>query len=78
MITAEQLRSARALIKMEQKELADLSGISAPTIRRLEAGSGILSTSAERMHKLQTLFEKNGVEFIPENGGGAGVRLKKD
>ncbi|WP_339863484.1 helix-turn-helix transcriptional regulator [Paremcibacter congregatus] len=77
MITAEQLRSARALVRMEQKELAEKTEISVPTIRRLEGASGILSTSAERMHRLQSVLEAAGVEFIPENGGGAGVRMKK-
>ena len=77
MITSEQLRSARALVKMEQKELAERTGISVPTIRRLEGASGILNTSAEKMYILQKTFEEEGVEFIPENGGGAGVRLRK-
>ena len=77
MITSEQLRSARALVKMEQKDLAVRTDISVPTIRRLEGSTGILKTSAERMHLLQKVLESEGVVFIPENGGGAGVRLKK-
>ena len=81
MITSEQLRSARALVKMEQKELAVRTGISVPTIRRLEGASGILNTSAEKMHNLQKTFEDEGVEFIDKDkvssGGGPGVRLKR-
>lgn len=81
MITSEQLRSARALVKMEQKELAERTGISVPTIRRLEGASGILNTSAEKMYVLQKAFEDEGVEFIDKGkastDGGPGVRLKK-
>lgn len=78
MITSEQLRSARALVKMEQRELAERTGISVPTIRRLEGASGILKTSAARMHLLQTALEAAGVTFIPEDGGGGpGVRSKQ-
>ena len=76
-ITSEQLRAGRALVRWRQKELADAAGISVATLKRLEAGKGPLKTSAVNMHKLQSLLADAGVEFIDENGGGSGVRLRK-
>lgn len=76
-MTAEQLRAARGLLRIGQQELADMSGVSNPTIRRLEAMDGELSGHTSTIRALQTALEAAGVEFIPENGGGAGVRLAK-
>lgn len=73
-MTAAQIRAARALIGMTQAELAAVSGVSLPTIKRIETGADAkVSTVAH----LQSALEAAGIEFIPENGGGAGVRLKK-
>ena len=77
MLTAEQLRAGRALVKMPQEELATQCGVSVPTIKRWEGGSGPLTGSAASVAAAQTALEKAGVEFIPENGGGPGVRLHK-
>lgn len=77
MITAEQLRAARALVKMTQEELAVACEVSVPTIKRWEGGSGLLTGSAASVALAKTALEAAGVEFISENGGGPGVRLKK-
>lgn len=76
-ITAEQLRAARSLIRWQQSELAAASGVSLPTIKRLEAMDGMLSGHATTIRALQAALEAAGVQFIPENGGGVGVRLSK-
>ena len=74
-MTAEQLRAARSLIRWQQSDLADASSVSIPTIKRLEAMDGPLAGHTSTIRALQTALEAAGVEFIPENGGGAGVRL---
>lgn len=76
MITAEQLRAARALVRMTQEELAAKCSVSVPTIKRWESGSGPLTGSAANVAAAQTALERAGVEFISENGGGPGVRLR--
>lgn len=77
MLTSEQLRAARAMVRLDQKTLAEAAGISVPTLKRLEGGAGPLNTSHQSAERLRTALEVAGVEFIPENGGGAGVRLKR-
>jgi transcriptional regulator with XRE-family HTH domain len=72
-----QLRAARSMAGLTQAELAKRSGVSLPTIKRLELGSGPLAVRLSTAQKLQRALEAAGVEFIPENGGGAGVRLRK-
>jgi hypothetical protein len=57
--------------------LATASGVSEPTIKRLEASDGEIGGRPETGEKIQAALEAAGVEFIAENGGGAGVRLKK-
>ena len=76
-LTAEQLRAARSLLRWQQSDLAKASSVSAPTIKRLEAMDGPLSGHASTINALQAAIEAAGVIFIPENGGGAGVRLAK-
>jgi len=71
-----QLRAARALLSRSQNRLAEASGVLLATIKRLEPGDGILATKVETMEKLRRALEKAGVEFIAENGGGPGVRLR--
>jgi transcriptional regulator with XRE-family HTH domain len=75
-VTNEQLRAARALLGWSQSELALRAGLSVPTIKRLEGGFGP-HVSDEARAKLTKAIEAAGVEFIEENGGGAGVRFRK-
>lgn len=76
--TGNQLKAARALAEVDQKWLADKSGVSVNTIRNMEARGGELITSgAVTVKKVQAALAAAGVQFIPENGGGPGVRLKK-
>lgn len=74
---AAQIRAARALIGITQAELAKAANLSVPSIKRIEAMSGPLTIRLETLRALKEALETAGVEFIPENGGGAGVRLKK-
>ena len=77
-MTAEQLRAARAMLRMEQSALAAASGISVETVKRLERMEGQLSeTRVATINALKSALEAAGVEFIAENGGGPGVRLRK-
>ncbi|OWJ78553.1 transcriptional regulator [Haematobacter genomosp. 1] len=66
---------ARAATGLGVRELAKLASVSPDTIARLERGDELRASTIET---IQTALEAAGVEFIPENGGGAGVRLKKD
>ncbi len=75
-ISAGQLRAARGLIGWSQTELARQAGLSLPTVKRVETDWGI-RVSEEARTKLRLALETAGIEFIDENGGGAGVRLKK-
>jgi len=78
MLTAEQIRAARALLRMEQKDLAERSGVSLPSIKRLEQMNGALTaTRVSTVEAIKTALETAGVTFIAQNGGGAGVRLAK-
>jgi transcriptional regulator with XRE-family HTH domain len=78
MISIEQIRAARGLLGWSQTQLAEAAGRSLPTIKRLERehdeGAAV---SDDVREAVQAALEKAGVEFIPENGGGAGVRLAK-
>jgi transcriptional regulator with XRE-family HTH domain len=60
-----------------QKQLAEAANVSVPTIKRLEAEEGPLGGRSGTGEKIEAALKKGGVEFIDENGGGAGVRLKK-
>jgi transcriptional regulator with XRE-family HTH domain len=78
MILIGQLRAARSLLGWSQTELAEHAGLSLPTVKRVERESGEgPNVSDDAREKLRKALEKAGVEFIPENGGGAGVRMKK-
>jgi transcriptional regulator with XRE-family HTH domain len=78
MISIEQIRAARGLLGWSQTDLADAAGRSLPTIKRLEReGDEGPSVSNDVREAVRSAIEKAGVEFIPENGGGAGVRMKK-
>jgi hypothetical protein len=76
-LTSELVRAARALLRWEQRDLAQASAVSLPTVKRLEAKPGPLGAHASTRAALRTALEKAGIEFIDENGGGAGVRLQK-
>lgn len=76
-ISSEQLRAARALLRWEQKDLAAASKVSLPSIKRLEGQPGILAAQPRTVDALVAALEAAGVEFIAENGGGAGVRLAR-
>lgn len=79
MITAVQLRAARALAGIDQRQLASLSGLSVPTIQRMEASEGVVRGSADSLLKLIEALRAAGVELIAQGAasgaGGCGVRL---
>jgi len=77
MISTRQVKAARALLGWAQSDLAAASGISEPTVARLEANDGPLGGRAQTGARIVDALETAGVEFIAENGGGAGVRLRK-
>lgn len=77
MILIEQIRAARGLLGWSQTELADKAGLSLPTIKRMEREDGGPAVSDDAKEKVRAALEKAGVELIAENGGGAGVRMKK-
>ena len=77
MILIEQIRAARGLLGWSQTDLAGKAGLSLPTIKRMEREAGGLVVSEDAKERVRTALEKAGVEFIAENGGGAGVRLRK-
>ena len=76
MITAEQIRAARALLRWSAQELADRSGIGFRTIQRFEGERGIPGSRSKNLMTIRKAFENAGVVFIDQNGGGPGVRLK--
>jgi transcriptional regulator with XRE-family HTH domain len=73
-LTAAQSRMARAAVGLGVREVADAAGVSTNTITRLERGEAL---SARTIGSIRAALEEAGVEFISENGGGAGVRLRK-
>ena len=76
MIDAGQMRAARALINWSQAELSAKSGVSLPTIKRMET-TGTGKSAGDTIQKVERALEAGGIMFIAENGGGAGVRLAK-
>jgi transcriptional regulator with XRE-family HTH domain len=80
MITAGQIRAARALLGIDQRKLAELSGLSLPTIQRMEASEDTIRGNVDSLMKLVAAFDGAGIELIPEGaaspGGGRGVRLR--
>ena len=81
MITAAQLRSSRALLNIDQRTLAERSGLSLPTIQRMEASGGVIRGNVDSLMKLVAALDALGIELISDNavsqGGGRGVRLKR-
>ncbi len=80
MITAAQMRAARALLGIDQRQLAEMAGVSVPTIQRMEASEGIVRGVIDTLTKLVEALDRAGIELIGDNatstGGGRGVRLK--
>ncbi len=80
MITAAQMRAARALLGIDQQTLADLADVSLPTIQRMEASQGNVRGVVETLTKVVQAFDDAGIELIGENaashGVGRGVRFK--
>jgi transcriptional regulator with XRE-family HTH domain len=80
MITAAQMRAARALLGMDQRDLAERTGLSLPTIQRMEASEDVIRGNVDSLMKLIAGLEEAGIEVIGEGAtsasGGRGVRLK--
>jgi transcriptional regulator with XRE-family HTH domain len=80
MITAGQLRASRALLGIDQRKLAEMAGLSLPTIQRMEASEDVIRGNVDSLMKLIAALDGLGIELISENatsqGGGRGVRLK--
>jgi predicted transcriptional regulator len=80
MITAPQMRAARALLGIDQRQLAELAGVSLPTIQRMEASEGNVRGVVDSLTKVVEALDRAGVELIGESAvshqGGRGVRLK--
>jgi len=80
MITAAQLRASRALVGLDQRALAEASGLSVPTIQRMEASEGVIRGNVDSLMKLIGALDAAGVELINDGAvsekGGRGVRLK--
>lgn len=81
MITSQQMRAARALIGIDQRQLAEMAGLSLPTIQRMEASGGQVRGVVDTLVKVIRALEGGGVELIGENassvGLGRGVRLRE-
>lgn len=81
MLTAAQLRAARALLGLDQRTLAERAGVSLPTIQRMEASDGYVRGVVDTLIKVVAALEQGGVELIGDNvvsaGGGRGVRLRE-
>jgi len=81
MITSQQLRAARALLGLDQRQLAELAGLSLPTIQRMEASEGQVRGVVDTLVKVITALERAGIELLGENapstGAGRGVRLRE-
>lgn len=77
MVTTREIKAARALLGWSQADLARNSGVSEPTIARLEAADGDLGGREDTGQKIRKAIESAGIQFFEDNGGGEGVRLRK-
>ena len=75
MISSSQCRAARGLLNWTQDDLAKAAKVGVVTVRQFEAGNGVPRSAT--LTVITTALEDAGIAFIPENGGGAGVRLRK-
>ena len=79
MIYPEQIRAARALLGLNQTQLATLADVGVATIKRIEVASGKIRGAAQTIWKIQTALEKAGVRFVDaDENAGVGVRLKEN
>jgi len=82
MITSNQLRAARALLNIDQRETAELADLSVPTIQRMEASDGVIRGNVDSLMKLVAALDSAGIELINPGStsvtGGRGVRLKEN
>lgn len=82
MITSSQMRAARALLNIDQRKIAELAGLSLPTIQRMETSDGVVRGQVDSLMKLISALEAAGIELIGPGGsspsGGRGVRLRDD
>src|ERR1700752_1750133 len=81
LITSSQMRAARALLGIDQKTLAEMSGVSLPTIQRMEASGGNVRGIVDSLTKVVDALNRAGIDLIGDNakseGGGRGVRFKE-
>ena len=81
MISAHQLRAARALLNIDQRQMAGLADLSVPTIQRMEASDGVIRGNVDSLMKLVSALDRAGIELInpgvPSTSGGRGVRLRE-
>jgi len=79
MMTGSQLRAARALLSLDRSSLAELAGLSLPTIQRMESAEGVVGGNVESLMRVIEALKSAGIELIGEDqvsqGGGRGVRL---
>ena len=76
MITSNQIRAARALLRWSAKRLSQESEVSPPTIQRMEASDGVPKGLSRNLEAVQRTLEQAGVMFVSNNGGGVGVRFR--
>lgn len=76
-VSVRQIKAARALLAWSQDEMAAAAGVSIPTVKRLEAEDGPLGGRSDTASKIRLALDRAGIEFIDENGGGPGVRLRR-
>ena len=80
MLSSAQLRAARALVGLDQRQLAERAGLSVPTIQRMEASDGVIRGNVDSLMKIVAALDQAGVELIAEGAastsGSRGVRLK--
>src|SRR5437763_4873079 len=81
MITANQLRAARALLNIDQRQMAGLADLSVPTIQRMEASDGVIRANVDSLMKVVSALDSAGIELInpgaASSAGGRGVRIRE-
>ncbi len=76
MLTSQQIRAARGLLRWSARELAERAGVHLSTVQRMERSEGTIRSTVRTVAKVERALEAEGVDFLPDNGG-PGVRLKK-